>query len=221
MRAPLRLFAVAVLLLTSPGAEAHSSHTSVTEVEWNETSERFEVAMKLRIADLQDAISAKQGKRIRIDTGSPADAILDYLTENFCVTFTEEQECHLRWVGMELELHDVWLYFEAKAVGDRRNTASINGQDAAQLGKPQQVKTWSELFVHDGALHSRFESTGRFGDRTVRIRDTVLCDVQPDQTNLVTIQVAGTAQSLIFEHEHTAATAKSPNIRHSQNNVQR
>ncbi|HIE97584.1 MAG TPA: hypothetical protein EYG03_08335 [Planctomycetes bacterium] len=216
-----RLSVAVLFLIAAPAAEAHSSHTSVTEAEWNENSQRFEIAMKLRIADLQDAISAKQGKRMRLHTGSPAAAILEYLTENFCVTFTENQECRLRWVGMELELHDVWLYFEAEPVAEGRNTAFFSEQNAGQSAMPQKVGTWNELFVrHDGAK-SRFETTGRFGERTVRVRDTVLCDIQPDQTNLVTIRVAGVTQSLIFEHDHTSATTKSANALHSQNSTQR
>ncbi len=217
----LSVIALSVLLMAAPAAEAHSSHTSVAEVEWNETSQRFEIAMKLRIADLQDAISAKQGKRIRLHTGSPDDAVLDYLTENFSVTFSEDQECRLRWVGKELELHDVWLYFEAQPVTDSRSTASINGQRAARTEKPQTVGKWSELFVRNDALKSSFETTGRFGDRTVRVRDTVLCDIQPDQTNLVTIRLAGVTQSLIFEHDHPAATTKSANAGHLQNSAPR
>ena len=215
-----RLSVISMFLMAAPAAEAHSSHSSVTEAEWNKDSRRFEIAMKVRIADLQDAISAKQGKRLRLHTGSPADAILEYLTENFYVTFSENQKCRLRWVGMELELHDVWLYFEAEPVADRRNTAPINGQNAAQSGKPQRVMTWDELLVGDDASKSDFETTDQVGGRTVRIRDTVLCDIQPDQTNLVTIRVAGVTQSLIFEHDHPAATTKSANSGHSQNNAQ-
>ena len=216
-----RLFFVAIFLLTTAAAEAHSSHTSVTEVEWNQESQRFEVAMKLRIADLQDAISARQGKRVRVDRDGSANAVLDYLADNFSVTFAEEQKCRLSWVGLELELHDAWLYFEAKPVGQRPGMASVNEQIVAKSEEPKQVKTWNELFIVPYQRTSGFETTGRFGDRSVRVRDTVLCDIQPDQTNLVTIRVAGVTQSLVFEHEHDSATTKSANARRSQNNAQR
>ncbi|MCP4782022.1 MAG: hypothetical protein GY903_05745 [Fuerstiella sp.] len=175
--------------------------------------------MKLRIADLQDAISAEQQKRMPLHTGRPADAILKYLTKNFCVTFTEDGNCRLRWVGMELELHDVWLYFEVEPGPERVQPAS-NEQDTPQSGKRRKVRTWNELFVVDNALKSGFAASGRFGNRTVKIRNTVLCDIQPDQTNLVTIRVAAVTQSLIFEHDHTSATTKSEKVRHSQNDEQ-
>ncbi|MDG1897881.1 MAG: hypothetical protein P8J37_23520 [Fuerstiella sp.] len=208
-----RLSVFALLLLAIPAAKAHSSHTSITEVEWNDDSQRFEVAMKVRIADLQDAISVRQGKRIRVESEGAKNSILEYLTEKFSVTFAEADECRLRWVGLELELHDVWLYVEAEPL---REHPSVAAQSAA----PPKLETWDELFVVPDQRKSGFETTGRSGDRRVRIRDAVLCDVQPDQTNLVTIRVGGVTQSLVFEHEHDSATTNSAHAR-SKNKAQR
>ena len=216
-----RLFFVAIFLLTTAAAEAHSSHTSVTEVEWNKESQRFEVAMKLRITDLQDAISARQGKRVRVNGDSFANAVLDYLAENFSVTFAEEEKCCLRWVGLELELHDAWLYFEAEPVRGRPSMASVNEHIAAIFEEPMPVKTWDQLFVVPDQRASGIKTTGHFGNRSVRIRNAMLCDIRPDQTNLVSIRVAGDTRSLVFEHDHDSATTKSANVHHSRNSLQR
>ena len=217
-----RLFFVAILVLTTAAAEAHSAHTSVTEVEWNEESQRFEVAMKLRIADLQDAISARQGKRVRVDGDGDGDgfanAVLDYLAENFSATFAEEQKCRLRWVGLELELHDAWLYFEAEPVKER---PAVSKQIAATSAGPNPVKTWDELFEVADQRTSGFETTGRFGNRSVSVRNAMLCDIRPDQTNLVSIRVAGVTQSVVFEHEHDSTTIRPANADHSQNDAPR
>jgi hypothetical protein len=211
-----RLFFVAIFLLATAAAEAHSSHTSVTEVEWNQESKRFEVAMKLQIADLQDAISARQGKRIRIDSGEATEAVLQYVTEHFSVTFVDDQKCRLHWVGQELELHDAWLYFEVEPTGDVRGSVAVDRLVATPSEKPKKVSTWNELFVVPATRTGEFTATSRIADCSISVRDTVLCDIQPDQTNLVTIRVAGATRSLVFEHEHDSATAKSANVRHPQ-----
>lgn len=213
-----RLFFVAILVLTTSAAEAHSAHTSVTEVEWNKESQRFEVAMKLQIADLQDAISARQGKRVRVDGNGFANAALNYLAENFSATFAEGQKCRLRWVGLELELHDAWLYFEAEPVNEQ---PAVRNQVAATSTGPDRVKTWDELFDVAEQTSGGFKTTGRFGNRSVCIRNAMLCDIRPDQTNLVSIRVAGVTRSVVFEHEHDSTITGSANARRSQNNAQR
>ena len=103
------LTAFAVLVLTMNTCQAQPNHIGVTEVEWNAKTGRFEVAMKLRATDLEDAISVITKKRWRLETAEDKERqIQSYLKQHFSITLNKHKACRLHWVGSELLLHDVW-----------------------------------------------------------------------------------------------------------------
>ena len=165
---------VALLVITT-SADAHPFHASTTEIEWNAETQRFEVAMRLRIADLEDAISARIKSRFRLESDSKRDKHLQaYLQETCSITFEQHRACRLHWMGCELELHDVWVYFEAESVAP--TGADANVKDLAS----QKIESWDGLF--------RDTSTASLG-QGVRIRNTVLLEIQPEQVNLVSLRM--------------------------------
>lgn len=195
------------ILLLPVVAHAHPFHASTTEIEWNATSERFEVAMKLRIVDLEDAISVQQGQRFRLEhSGDLKPLLQNYLQQHFAITFAEHAVCELRWIGHELELHDVWIYFEARSVADSNSySKSVSGAGAtvsersgsvAQKATSSQPATdetshkltWDELLASAGPQAAR-------PARQVRIRSSMLVDVQPEQVNLVVLTLQNTVLS--------------------------
>lgn len=95
-------------------ADGHPAHSLVTEVEWNSVSARFEVAMKLDAAALEDSISVGIGDRFRLETSPDADRILaEFIAAHFRIAADRMFDCGtVRWAGHELQLHTVWLYFE-------------------------------------------------------------------------------------------------------------
>ncbi len=101
-------------LVVSGHVLAHPGHSQVTEVEWNAETGRFEIGMKLDAVALEDSVSVWRQKRFRLESGEPVDEVLpDWLAERFRITSTpESREGAIRWVGHELELHVVWLFFE-------------------------------------------------------------------------------------------------------------
>lgn len=196
-----RLCAWVCIVLLPAFANAHPFHASTTEIEWNSASERFEVAMKLRIVDLEDAISVQQGRRFRLEHSPDLKPLLQqYLQQHFAITFAEHTVCHLTWIGHELELHDVWIYFEARSLpgnnSDRLSAveatmsenSSAVAQAAAHRSQPailaaSRKLTWDELLAPD-----RTQPTP--SSRQVRIRSSLLVDVQREQVNLVVLTFA-------------------------------
>lgn len=102
-----------LLVVTAAAAHAHPTHTQVTEVEWNAETGRFEVAMRLDAAALEDSLTAKRGQRMRLESMSDVDDVLSHwLPQRFRITTPQFTTGKIRWAGHELELHTVWLYFE-------------------------------------------------------------------------------------------------------------
>jgi len=169
------------LLLSSSAANAHPFHASTTELEWNGKSQRFEVAMKLRIVDLEDAISAQQGLRFRIEHSPDVKQRLqEYLQKHFAITMEGRPATRLHWVGHELELHDVWIYFEAEAVEDVKVAVVA---DAREVTKKRRL-TWDDLIARQGTRDSNAESEQLAG---LHIRNSMLTEIQPEQENLVVL----------------------------------
>ncbi|MEZ6132732.1 MAG: DUF6702 family protein [Planctomycetaceae bacterium] len=175
----VRLFAISMgILLSLSAVNAHPFHASTTEIEWNGESQRFEVAMKLRIVDLEDAVSRQQGSRFRIEHSSNVRPLLQqYLQKHFAITRGSDQETHLHWVGYELELHDVWIYFEAESVAYDTNAS----ERPAENVKKKKPLTWDDLLARSAVSDVSTPRT------VVRIRNSVLTDIQPEQENLVVL----------------------------------
>ncbi len=134
---------VLLSVISGTTACAHSAHTQVTEVEWNSASGRFEVAMKLNAAALEDSVSIRTGDRFRLESSKHVDDVLAELMPmcfqidvgNFSETGT------VRWAGHELQLHTVWLYFEylPGSAQDPQLTESSTPARSTQIMKFNEV----------------------------------------------------------------------------------
>ena len=177
------------VLLVSASACAHPFHASTTEIEWNSDSRRFEVATRLRISDLEDAVSAKQKSRFHLEADPQRHQPLqDYLQEHFSVTFADDQSCRMHWVGCELELHDVWIYVEIESVpGDSEQKYAVSAKTNDAITS-RKISRWDDLF---SAKNSRRgdESAATSETNQIRIRNTALLEVQPQQVNLIVFTV--------------------------------
>lgn len=178
MKTICQSFAIFIAVLTVHSATAaHPAHSSLTEIEWNADSGNFEVAMKLSIPDLEDAISAEDQRRFRIrDDESTEQRISKYLQKHFALTSGTSVKVQQKWIGMELELHEAWFYFELQT------NHSANARKSA-------VKDWDQLF------HS---PSPTWTPENVTIRHSALCEVQPEQSNIVSYSANGRKTSLVL-----------------------
>lgn len=105
-----------VLLIAVPArGEAHPFHITLAEVEYNERSGHLEIALRIyHPSDLETVLTRRAGRRVDLEKTENIDAlIVDYLNEAFVVAPDDsEKSAALRWVGKEVSLKTVWLYFE-------------------------------------------------------------------------------------------------------------
>ncbi|GAB4183824.1 MAG: hypothetical protein Tsb002_06300 [Wenzhouxiangellaceae bacterium] len=116
---------------------SHPYHESLAELEWNQASGRWEVALRVLPEDLEDAVSAFTGRRSVIDATPGMDqAVAAYLQHRFQIrTVGGEQLSTLHWVGKQVDHKAAWLYFELEAPAppvELRNTVLFERQ-------PQQI----------------------------------------------------------------------------------
>ena len=94
-------------------AQAHPSHVAIAEVEWNRETGNLEVAMRLRPEDVEDALSRMlRSERVDLERTKDVDKHLAaYLTPHFTVAANDQRQT-IQWVGKEVTLRFVWVYFE-------------------------------------------------------------------------------------------------------------
>lgn len=176
-----------VLILAANTSLAHPNHVGVTEIEWNSTTGRFEVAMKLRVTDLEDAISVINKKQWRLESATDRDQQLQaYLQKHFCVTIKDHEKCRLHWVGTELLLHEVWIYFEAE---------SLPGK--VEKSEKTEITSFDELLQSDVIQDGLPDS--------VIIRNTALMEIQPEQTHAVAMLKRGRRSTFMLNQKVSVA----------------
>jgi hypothetical protein len=114
-------------LISTNCLAAHPYHVSHAEVNWNQKTGNFEVALCLWPADLEKAIGIDQGKPVDLDKVENLDPLLQrYIAKKFLIrrapakgaaTADLNAESQIRWVGHEKTIKEAWLYFEIK--GDK------------------------------------------------------------------------------------------------------
>ncbi|GAA5505273.1 DUF6702 family protein [Novipirellula caenicola] len=111
----------------------HPVHETVSEVQWNPESKRFEIALRLHILD-QQWIEQQADKSAGIET-----AAVRYLNKTFQIrpvggnaeknTDRKPSKAKIHWVGRKDEGSHVWWYFELQPT--LPETASASQSESA------------------------------------------------------------------------------------------
>lgn len=110
--------------LLSTATAAHPGHYTLGEVEWNEKSQRFEVALRVPLAELEDGVANKLKRRVSLEHAADREKfITEYLQDHISITRGADRTSRIHWVGMEFDLHDAWLYFEVESITSTKPTA--------------------------------------------------------------------------------------------------
>lgn len=113
---------------------AHPFHISIGEMEWNTTSQKWEVAVRVQSTDLQTAVRRFTKTQVNVDGENIPEELVIYLSEHFYLSNATPAESRkqeaiaskreapsssessnrsdLKWVGHEVERGWMWLYFE-------------------------------------------------------------------------------------------------------------
>lgn len=116
------LLALAAVCLLPRIAAAHPLHVSHAEADFNSTTGKLEVALKVFADDFEAKLSARTGRRVSFEKTPKAELdarCLAYLAETFTVKSRDGTPQSLAFVGRELNDAEnrLWLYFEAPLPG--------------------------------------------------------------------------------------------------------
>ncbi|MFN8059076.1 MAG: DUF6702 family protein [Vicinamibacterales bacterium] len=119
-RRTLRAWTAAVACASTIGPsapralDAHAFHASYTLVERNAQTSGLELTLRIFADDLETALSAASGRRVKVDETPDVDAlILSYVRAAFEMRRPDGTAAALTWVGKEVRVDTVWIYVEA------------------------------------------------------------------------------------------------------------
>ena len=108
------LLSFALSLFPTFTAAAHKFHLSFTQIEYNAQEKSAEITIRVFADDLENALSQRKGKSVKLDHKDAAMLIAAYLREILELKGRNGQLKKLTWVGMEPKADVVLLYVEAK-----------------------------------------------------------------------------------------------------------
>ena len=106
----------------APPAAAHPVHTSSAEANYNRTTRKLEVSLRVFADDFEAALAALAAHSVSLEKTPPAtvDALARaYLTAHFIVKNRDGGLAGQHWLGRELKdaANELWLHFEIDLPG--------------------------------------------------------------------------------------------------------
>lgn len=162
-----------------PGvAAAHPAHTSFAEVEWNERTERVEVAYQVGAYHLEQALRTHHGSAVDLDKTADLESLLkQYFAEHFYLAAKPtsagsgaadaadaaagerdnfEAASTMHWVGQEHDERTAWVYFELSIEGELDGMQLVN---RVLLDTLEQQSNLVELGMGPRMLTLQFDAT--------------------------------------------------------------
>ncbi|MEP7038242.1 MAG: DUF6702 family protein, partial [Acidobacteriota bacterium] len=98
---------------------AHTYHTSLTRIDYNEKEKLAEISIQMFPHDLVPLLEKRAKKNIDLEKTSDIDTIiLKYLNENFVLKDKEGGIKKLVWVGKEIQADTIFVYVEIPLEND-------------------------------------------------------------------------------------------------------
>jgi|FLOH01.1.fsa_nt_gi hypothetical protein len=149
-------FSLAALALALISMSMHHVLATSVEIELDSESGKLEVAVFFTPRDLEAALTAANGRAIRLDKEDKLEQLLEtYLDANFDLLLADGSTATFLWVGQESELRDFWVYFELDAQGSLKG-CSIQNTLLAGLGA-EYISTVTMAKAGGGKRSLRFD----------------------------------------------------------------
>ncbi|MFV0477750.1 MAG: DUF6702 family protein [Parahaliea sp.] len=122
---------------------AHPYHNSFAEIDWSESGQNLEVALRVLPEDLEMALSWHSGRAIVLDQSQGLEKVLGtYLQAHFQVFQNSGERQAISFVGLSVAYDETWLYFEVQATPQMnlrlRNTLLME-VDHSQINRVQPL----------------------------------------------------------------------------------
>ncbi len=112
-------FIFLVFAFASSTIAAHTYHTSLTRIDYNEKEKLAEISIQMFPHDLVPTLEKRAKKNIDLEKTSDIDIIiLKYLNENFVLKDKEGGIKNLVWVGKEIQADTIFVYVEIPLEND-------------------------------------------------------------------------------------------------------
>jgi len=120
-------FSLAALALAMMSMSMHHVLATSVEIELDKESGKLEVAVFFTPRDLEAALTAANGRAIRLDKEKKLEQLLEtYVDAHFDLLLADGSVATFSWVGQESELRDFWVYFELDAQGSLKGCSIQN-----------------------------------------------------------------------------------------------
>ncbi|WP_201276837.1 DUF6702 family protein [Microbulbifer sp. ALW1] len=126
-------FWVLSLLLLTANAEAHRYHFGITELSVNERTQSLEISHRFFVADIERALSLSASKEMT-DAQKQMEA---YVNDRFQLGTADGARLKPKWVGMESDVHDVWVYQEIPLAEVQGKTLKLSQSMLMEIERDQ------------------------------------------------------------------------------------
>jgi hypothetical protein len=106
-----------ICLLIQP---AHEFHTSLAQIQYNKSSQSFEVSLRVFTDDLEAALAKENNnQKVSIAEAKLADPLIEkYVNKHLLILNKQNQKLPMTFVGKEIEVDVTWIYVEIAASGE-------------------------------------------------------------------------------------------------------
>lgn len=108
MKVSLRSVVGLLLLMLAVSVQAHRYHFGLTEISINERTQSVEIVHRFFVADIERALQVGADKNLKDDEAG----LKKYVDTHFWIKGAEGERLPLKWVGIESDVRNVWVYQE-------------------------------------------------------------------------------------------------------------
>ena len=106
-------FILLIFVLTFNAPAAHTYHTTLTRIDYNEKEKLAEISIQMFPHDLVPVLEKRTKKNIDLEKKSEVDEIiLKYLSENFILKDKKGEIKKIVWVGKEAQADTIFIFVE-------------------------------------------------------------------------------------------------------------
>jgi hypothetical protein len=106
----LPFFLLSIFFLTS-FTYPHKFYTSITQINYNDKTQSYEIIMNVFWDDWEKALSEIQQREVRIDKPGIEQFTQEYLSSHFVMKY-KEKKLNYKFIGLEQEKDIIKLYLE-------------------------------------------------------------------------------------------------------------
>ncbi|WP_445364137.1 DUF6702 family protein [Microbulbifer sp. ANSA003] len=114
-------------------ANAHRYHFGLTDLSVNERTQTLEVSHRFFVADIEKALSISASKELN----EAQKQMESYVNSRFQISQENGELLKLNWVGVESDVHDIWIYQEIPLVDISSKKLSVKQSMLMEIEQDQ------------------------------------------------------------------------------------